>query len=297
MEKIEVLIINAFVDGDEGGNPAGVVLNAERFTQDEKQQIAAQVGVSETAFVSPSETADFKLDFFTPTKQVADCGHATVATFSYLAQQQIVTTPHSSKETIDGRREIYLKDNLVFMEQTAPRYKSPVGTDVTLDDILSSLSINEDDLSEIAEPLIVNTGVNFLVIGLKGENGLRKIEPNFDAIEKISRELNLIGYYVFSLDTQKTGHDAGVRMFAPFYGIEEEAATGMGAGTLAAYLFDHFGLKKEKLVIEQGFYMNPPSPSEIIAEIETENGAIKSLRVGGQAKVSSRKQISLVKNS
>lgn len=293
MKTIEVLIINAFDDGGEGGNPAGVVLNAERFTHNEKLQIAAKIGVSETAFISPSETADFKLEFFTPTKQIADCGHATVATFSYLAQQKIVTAQHSSKETIDGRREIYLKDNLVFMEQTAPKYKSLVETGVTLGDILSSLGISEDDLSKDAEPLIVNTGVNYLVIALKGENELRKIEPNFEAIEKISRELDLIGYYVFSLDTQNTGRDAGARMFAPFYGIEEEAATGMGAGTLAAYLFDHFGLKKEKLVIEQGFYMNPPSPSEIRAEIETENGVIKSLLVGGQAKVSSRKQISL----
>ncbi len=293
MKTIEVLIINAFVDGDEGGNPAGVVIDAERLSQDEKLKIAAQVGVSETAFVSPSDAADFKLEFFPPTKQIADCGHATVATFSYLAQQRIVTKPHTSKETIDGRREIYLKDNLVFMEQAAPKYKSLVETSVTLGDILSSLGISEDDLSKDAEPLIVNTGVNYLVVALKGENEMRKIEPNFEAIEKISRELDLIGYYVFSPDTQNTGRDAGARMFAPFYGIEEEAATGMGAGTLAAYLFDHFGLKKEKLVIEQGFYMNPPSPSEIRAEIETENGAIKSLLVGGQAKVSSRKQISL----
>lgn len=294
MKKIEVLIVNAFVDGGKGGNPAGVVLDAERFTHDEKLQIAARVGVSETAFVSPSDAADFKLEFFTPTKQIADCGHATVATFSYLAQQKIVTAQHSSKETIDGRREIYLKDDLVFMEQTAPKYKSLVETGVTLGDVLDSLGINENDLSKDAEePLIVNTGVNYLVIALKGENELRKIEPNFQAIEKISRELDLIGYYVFSLDTKQPGRDAGARMFAPFYGIEEEAATGMGAGTLAAYLFDHFGLKKEKLVIEQGFYMNPPSPSEIRAEIETENGVIKSLLVGGQAKVSSRKQISL----
>lgn len=293
MKTIEVLIINAFVDGDEGGNPAGVVLDAERFTQDEKQQIAAQVGVSETAFVSPSETADFKLEFFTPTKQIAHCGHATIATFSYLAQQRIITAPHSSKETIDGRREIYLKDNSAFMEQTAPKYKSLVETNVTLDAILDSLSINEDALSKDGEPLIVNTGNNFLVIGLKSENELRKIKPNFEAIENISRELDLIGYYVFSPDTQKPGRDVGARMFAPFYGIEEEAATGMGAGTLAAYLFDHFGLKKEKYLIEQGFYMNPPSPSKIIAELKTENGAIKSLLIGGRAKVSSRKQVSL----
>jgi len=294
MKTIEVLIINAFVDAGEGGNPAGVILNAERFTQDEKLKIAAQIGVSETAFVSPSETADFKLEFFTPTKQIADCGHATVATFSYLAQKQIVTKQHSSKETIDGRREIYLKDNLVFMEQTAPKYKSLVETGVSLGDVLSSLGINEEDLSKDAEePLIVNTGVNYLVIALKGEGELRKIEPNFEAIENISRELDLIGYYVFSPDTQKPGRDVGARMFAPFYGIEEEAATGMGAGTLAAYLFDHFGLKKEKYLIEQGFYMNPPSPSKIIAELQIENGTIKSLLIGGRAKVSSRKQVSL----
>ena len=294
MKTIEVLIINAFVDGGEGGNPAGVVLNAERFTHDEKLQIAAQVGVSETAFVSPSDVADFKLEFFTPTKQIADCGHATVATFSYLAQQKIVTAQHSSKETIEGRREIHLKDGLVFMEQTAPKYKSLVGTGVSLGAVLSSLSLNVDDLSKDAEePLIVNTGVNYLVIALKGKSELLKIKPDFEAIEKISRELDLIGYYVFSLDTENAGRDAVARMFAPFYGIEEEAATGMGAGTLAAYLFDHFGLKKEKLVIEQGFYMNPPSPSEIRAELEIENAAIKSLVVGGRAKVSSRKQINL----
>lgn len=203
MKTIEVLIINAFVDGDEGGNPAGVVLDAERLSQDEKLKIAAQVGVSETAFVSPSESADFKLEFFTPTKQIADCGHATVTTFSYLAQQQIVTTSHSSKETIDGRREIYLEDNLVFMEQTAPKYKSLVEKNVSLGDVLSSLGINENDLSKDAEPLIVNTGVNFLVIGLKGGNELQKIEPNFEAIEKISQELDLVGYYVFSRTLKK----------------------------------------------------------------------------------------------
>jgi PhzF family phenazine biosynthesis protein len=294
MKTIEVLIINAFVDAGEGGNPAGVVLDAERFTQDEKLQIAAQIGVSETAFVSPSNAADFKLEFFTPTKQIADCGHATVATFSYLAQQKLVTAQHSSKETIDGRREIRLKGDSVFMEQTAPKYKSLDETSITLADVLSSLSLNEDDLSKDAEePLIVNTGVNYLVVGLKGESELRRIKPNFEAIEKISRELDLIGYYVFSLDTVDKERDAGARMFAPFYGIEEEAATGMAAGTLAAYLFDHFDLKKEKLVIEQGFYMNPPSPSEIRVELEIENGAVKSLLVGGQAKVSSRKQINL----
>ena len=83
--QFTVNVVNAFIDNGVGGNPAGVVLDADGLDRDTKQQIAAQAGLSETAFVSASDTAVFKLEFFTPTRQIAHCGHATVATFSYLA--------------------------------------------------------------------------------------------------------------------------------------------------------------------------------------------------------------------
>jgi PhzF family phenazine biosynthesis protein len=78
MKTIKVQILNAFVDNDQGGNPAGVVLNADDLSNENKLEIAQKVGLSETAFVSESKTEDFKLDFFTPSKQIAHCGHATV---------------------------------------------------------------------------------------------------------------------------------------------------------------------------------------------------------------------------
>ena len=68
---VKVAILNAFVDSGKGGNPAGVVLNADALTDSQKLEIARKVGLSETAFVSSSDTADFKLDFFTPQKQIA----------------------------------------------------------------------------------------------------------------------------------------------------------------------------------------------------------------------------------
>ena len=68
--KIEIQIINAFIDGESGGNPAGVVLDADKFSAMQKLKIAAKVGLSETAFVSSSKSADFKLDFFTPKRQI-----------------------------------------------------------------------------------------------------------------------------------------------------------------------------------------------------------------------------------
>ena len=59
--EIVVQIINAFIDGESGGNPAGVVLDADEFSAIQKLEIAAKVGLSETAFVSSSKSADFKL--------------------------------------------------------------------------------------------------------------------------------------------------------------------------------------------------------------------------------------------
>ena len=64
--EIEIQIINAFTDGESGGNPAGVVLDADKISVRHKLKIAAKVGLSETAFVSSSKSADFKLEFFTP---------------------------------------------------------------------------------------------------------------------------------------------------------------------------------------------------------------------------------------
>jgi len=102
--KIKAHIINAFIDGNIGGNPAGVVLNAEDLSISQKLEIASKIGLSETAFVSSSKVADLKLDFFTPTKQIAHCGHATIATFVYLTLQLHKKT--AKKEVKSLRRPV-----------------------------------------------------------------------------------------------------------------------------------------------------------------------------------------------
>jgi predicted PhzF superfamily epimerase YddE/YHI9 len=114
--------IHLFGDGKTGGNPAGVVLDADDLSSCQKLEIASKIGLSETAFVSTSEVADFKLDFFTPTKQIAHCGHAMIATFAYLKELGRVTESRTSKETIDGTREIFSDGGMAFMEQMSPRY-------------------------------------------------------------------------------------------------------------------------------------------------------------------------------
>lgn len=298
-QTVPVQIVNAFVKNGQGGNPAGVVLDADQYSDAQKLLIAQKVGLSETAFVSKSETCGIKLDFFTPTKRIAHCGHATIATFSYLAALERFGDGETSKETVDGPRKIILDHGMAYMEQLAPTYTPATSWPdhgVTLCDVLKSLAITSDDLDDRARPVLVNTGNNFIVIAVKDQATLANITPDQDAINAISEKLDLIGYYIFTTDTGDTGDagiDATTRMFAPRYGITEEAATGMAAGPLACVLHDLLDIKKDSFLIAQGEFMTEPSPSEIKVTLELKDGRITGLLAGGQGKVMKNLEIAL----
>ncbi len=288
-KTIQAQIVNGFVTGGIGGNPAGVVLDADELSENEMLSIAAKIGLSETAFVSSSDTEGFKLDFFTPNRRIAHCGHATIATFSYLAELGRVSEGETSKETIDGPRKISIKNGAAYMEQLAPKYRMPSHwekDDVTVADLLQSLRITEGDLNISIGPILVDTGNSFIVVGVKDGATLRDLRPDFDLISVISEKLDLIGYYVFTTDSNATDKDATTRMFAPRYAIEEESATGMAAGPLACVLHDHLHIEKDTFQIEQGRFMEPASPSLITVELSVENGEVQNLMAGGHGKVS-----------
>ena len=277
--KVQVAIIDAFIDGEKGGNPAGVVLEADNLSNEQKLKIAQQVGLSETAFVSTSKTADFKLDFFTPQMQIAHCGHATIATFSHLAQQGLVPQPDTSKETIDGNRAIQVQGDFAYMGQNAPKYQSLTSSER---EVYQSLGLSESQV--IAEPSIVNTGNAFLIVGVDSMKSLNAITPSYKTIQELSDKYDLIGFYVFTEDTNIAGRDASARMFAPRYGITEEAATGMAAGPLACYLHDKLAIHKDVFKIEQGYAMTPASPSCIEVVLTRDNQQILDLKAGGKAR-------------
>lgn len=288
-QNLPVYVLNAFVDNDKGGNPAAVVLDADALSNEQKQQIAKEIGLSETAFVSSSQTATFKLDFFTPNRQIAHCGHATIAAFSFLSQKGLVAQK-SSKETIDGNRDIFIKDNMAYMEQLAPKF---IDVNEYQERVKSALGLREDDLLENAPIQLVNTGNSFVIVAVKDPLVLKRIVPDQESIAKISDELDLIGFYVFTNEASQKNRHASARMFAPRYGIDEESATGMAAGPLACYLYEVIGLKFPTLFIEQGHFMSPPSPSLIQAELHVVCGKVNGLLVGGKGMLSETRSIAL----
>ncbi|WP_176096901.1 PhzF family phenazine biosynthesis protein [Burkholderia cepacia] len=283
--RIDVHIVNSLTDGEVGGNPAGVVIDADALNVQQKCDVARQVGLSETAFVSKSDVATVKLEFFTPTRQIAHCGHATIATFSLLRELGRVNVGELTKETIDGCRTVVVGDHAVMMEQSSPTYSSIAPGSDLAQRVARSIGLRHAQIYSAANPTIVNTGNSFLMIALPDRRSVADVRPDNPMIEEISNELGLIGYYLFSTTTIVPARHAGARMFAPRFGINEESATGTAAGPLACFLYEHMHIKDPEIVIEQGQLMQPPSPSVIKVMLNIDGGRITRLLAGGGAKV------------
>ncbi len=89
--KKKIYQVDAFTDKVFGGNPAGVVIDAEGLSEEQMKQIAKEMNLSETAFVFTSKEKDYDyiVKFFTPTQEVELCGHATIAT-CYTIYRELV---------------------------------------------------------------------------------------------------------------------------------------------------------------------------------------------------------------
>jgi PhzF family phenazine biosynthesis protein len=268
------MLIHAFADGERGGNPAGVVLDADGLDPATCQRIAAAAGVPETAFVSRSDVATLRLNFFTPTRQIAHCGHATVATFGLLHRLGRLGEGDFRKETIDGLRDVRIAGGRVYLAQT-PRSIETEGVDrVALAELLG---LHAEAVLDAAR---VDTGNAFLQVELRDAQALAAARPDVAAIEALSTRLGLIGFYVSTRRGVVAGRVASTRMFAPAYGIPEEAATGTAASGLAWWLATR-GLIDAAAQIEQGRYMQPPSVSPIELQVERVGGEIHRVWVGG----------------
>ena len=192
---IKVYTLNAFTDDVSGGNPAGVVLEADNLSKNQMQDIAKKVGFSETAFVMKSDVADFRVRFFTPSNEVDLCGHATIATFKLLLLTERIHTGTYKQETLAGILSVEaLADGGILMEQSIPEYCDILSPE----EIAKSLGLDVDELEDSLPIQVVSTGLKDIIVPVKSLDALKKIKPDFEAITDLSRRYDSVGYHVFT---------------------------------------------------------------------------------------------------
>jgi PhzF family phenazine biosynthesis protein len=248
--KIVAHVVNAFTANSGGGNAAGIVLDADVLNETQMLAIARRLGFSETAFVCKSDTADYRLRFFTVTGEVDLCGHATIAAWALMHQTGIIKHGDFTQETKAGLLRVDIHaDGVVYMEQAQLEFLDRVEPEK----FMAVLGISADALHPHLQPQIVSTGLKDLLVAVKDEATLHSLRPDFPAMAALSVKLDLIGMHVFALGDDYAGPTAFARNFFPRFGTDEESATGTANGALLCYLKNRHALPKAAVYrIEQG---------------------------------------------
>lgn len=273
--------IAAFSDGQEGGNPAGVVLGEALPDADAMQSVAAEVGYSETVFAAPegeSGSEGWRVRYFAPEVEVDFCGHATIALGAALALRFgdgiFPLQLNHARISVEGHRS----GGMVMAALQSPRTRSRPAGEGLVAEALALFALPPETLDPRIPPAIAHAGADHLVLALRSRDALASMRYDLEAGRELARRE---GIGTFSLVHAEGPALLHARNPFPIGGVYEDPATGAAAAALAGYLRDLGWPHGGAIEIRQGQDMGVPS--RLRAEITAEPGA--GIRVSGTARV------------
>ena len=300
VRRYSIYQVDAFTKKLFGGNPAGVVVQADGLTEHEMQLIARELNNSETAFIFSSDDPSYHVQvrFFTPTIEVPICGHATIAAHYVRAYEQQLDNCMIIQKTGAGLLPIEIireqDDYLIVMTQGAIIFNDPFSQSLQ-QEVITALGLTEADLDKRCPLQIVSTGHSKVMVGIKQNQTLHRLQPDLSQLKKLSKQIGCNGYFVFTLE--KT-HDEGFahgRMFAPAIGINEDPVTGNANGPLGAYLVKHKLIEVSGDTVQfigvQGEAMG--RPGKVYVTVSVKDGLPEKVKIAGRAVIAFNASITL----
>ena len=236
--SLQIFQVDAFASKAFTGNPAAVCLLEENhkekgavYDDSWMQSLAAEMNVSETAFVTKIEGNIYSLRWFTPTVEVNLCGHATLAAAHILwTETDLPEDQIAIFDTLSGHLEVSNNRGLITMNFPTETV-TPLRNDHTyiaqINDILSChcrglYQTNEDLLAEI-----------------DSEEMLEKIQPDIFQLATLP-----IRCLIITAKSEKDDVDFVSRVFGPAVGIDEDPVTGSAHCSLTPFWGNILGRSK-----------------------------------------------------
>jgi PhzF family phenazine biosynthesis protein len=269
-----VLRYSAFTTDPQGGNPAGVVLDARGLDGAAMQRIAAEVGYSETAFLLPRADGDLDVRYFSPLVEVSFCGHATIA--AMVAQAHAHGPGDVLLHTQAGPVRVTVDAGFVAtLTSVAPRVDTLHAAD--LDALLAALGWRHDELDPTLPPGLSYAGAWHPVIAAASRARLADLHYDFDALAAL---MAARGWTTINLVWRENAHTLHARNPFPPGGVVEDPATGAAAAALGAYLASQDRLPDDRsFTIHQGHDLGRPSVLRVEVPVDVGGG----VRVSGAA--------------
>jgi trans-2,3-dihydro-3-hydroxyanthranilate isomerase len=295
MREYRFVQVDVFTDRPFGGNPLAVFPEAEGLTTGEMQQLAREMNLSETTFVLPSqaEGADFRVRIFTPAKELPFAGHPVVGTHWVLAHL--------------GRVDLHEPETRVWLElgvgvlpadlhvaggrveRVVMTQDRPAFLDILEDigDLAQGLGLPPEAIGGTGLPVqVVSTGIPQMMVPVRSLAEVQALDPARLNVTALNRQSHAVGtdcVMVFTFETEMPAATVHTRMFAPALGVPEDPATGSASGALGAYLVHHGAVPVDAtthILSEQGAEIG--RPSKLFIEVDSTDGQITAVRVGGQ---------------
>ncbi len=226
MPDLRIVQIDAFASRPFEGNPAAVMPLDTWLEDNTMQAIAGENNLSETAFYVPADgDADYELRWFTPTAEVAMCGHAT------LASGHLVLSENAEKDAVRFRTR---KAGVLEVRRSGDGYELNLPAiavePAVRPDLIHALGIEDAEVFLAAPDSAEDTAL----VLLPAAETVRNCAPDFKA---------LAGIHLMAIVTAKNGGEQDVisRVFVPAWGIDEDPVTGAAHAALTPFWAERLG--------------------------------------------------------
>jgi PhzF family phenazine biosynthesis protein len=269
-----VLRYSAFTTDPAGGNPAGVVLDARALHATDMQRIAAEIGYSESAFLSPRADGAFDVRYFSPRAEVSFCGHATIAAMVAYAQRHGPgeNLLHTGVGTVQVEVDAELRATLTSVEPRVVALEAG-----KLNALLAALRWRAEELDPRLPPAVAYAGAWHPIIAVSARARLARLDYDFDALGALMARHDWLTVDLVWREDDTTFH---ARNPFPPGGVVEDPATGAAAAALGAYLAAQQALPAQRaFVVHQGSELGRPS----VLEVRVPEDVRRGIQVRGAA--------------
>lgn len=294
--QIQVAHTRVFANGPGGGSPCPVIPDSDLLSNAQMQYLARKFGL-DTVFILQPQTnaADIRLRYFVPDHEMGVSGHATIAAITVALLDGGLKSNDIRVETITGIFEVQVERREESFLLTLAQNKPEFGPAVDPESVASALNIDPGLIAISSSPIqSVSVSRAKLLVPLRDFAVLNGLAPNYEALWKLCDQLWVTGFYPFTRKTDKANADVEARQFPLRAGFLEDAATGVAAAALGAYLARHdrnSATGRHGFRIAQGYAMDCPSLIEALASCE--HGAVASTTIRGTAELDRRESMPL----
>jgi PhzF family phenazine biosynthesis protein len=210
--------VDAFTAEPFKGNPAGVCILEKEVSKKWMQNVAAEMNLSETAFIVKSGKK-FNIRYFTPESEIPLCGHATLSSAHIMYETGIVT----KDKTIvfeSGAGDLYVRKSGNWIIMNFPAYQV----------VSVQIPPVAEKLLGIKPAELYRTSHGWALALFNNEEDVRNLKPDFNRMKD-----SPFGDLIVTAPSEDTNFDFCVRCFAPALGINEDPVTGSAHSALTPF--------------------------------------------------------------